>query len=458
MTKSITVAVSLFLVGLAAGLCRADEPKPDAEGFVPLFNGQDLAGWVPVNVAPGTFTVKDGIIVSTGKPTGVMRTEKQYENFVIELEWKHIKPAGNAGLFIWGDPVIAQGTPFTRGIEVQILDHGLVAEREQKTGKKQEGFTGHGDIFPIHGATMKPDRPHPQGSQRCLPSEFRAKPAGEWNHYRVVCNDGVIKLSVNGKEVSGGSQCSPRKGYICLESEGSECHFRNIKIKELPSTNPSAEETGRVAEKFVTLYTGVDLDGWKAAKGSEGHWQPRDWVLTYDGKSEAAEANDKHLWTENEYGDFEMIVDWRLVGKPEKKSYPLVLPTGDEAVNAEGTPKMVEVDDYGNSGIMLRGSEDAQANISCYPSGSGEVVAFRKNKSLPAEIRAACVPKKKADKPAGQWNRFHITLKGDRLTVLLNGETVIENAQLRGIPSRGPIGLQHHGTPIEFASIFIKEL
>src|SRR3954469_14095674 len=89
--------------------------------WVPLFNGRDLTGWVPVNVAPNTFTVRDGIIVSTGIPTGVMRTERMYENFVIELEWNHIKPGGNAGLFIWGDALTAPGVPFSRGIEVQIL-------------------------------------------------------------------------------------------------------------------------------------------------------------------------------------------------------------------------------------------------------------------------------------------------------------------------------------------------
>src|SRR5678815_1343825 len=82
-----------------------------------LFNGRDLSGWVPVNVAPNTFTVRDGIIVSTGKPTGVMRTEKQYENFELELEWKHIVPGGNAGLFVWSYPVTAQGQPFTRALE-----------------------------------------------------------------------------------------------------------------------------------------------------------------------------------------------------------------------------------------------------------------------------------------------------------------------------------------------------
>ena len=458
MIKNIGIAALLLIVFLPACACLAAEPKPDAEGFVPLFNGEDLSGWVNVNVAPGTFTVRDGIIVSTGKPTGIIRTDKQYENFIVELEWRHMKPAGNAGLFVWGDPLPVPGSPFTRGIEVQILDHGLVAEREQKSGKKQTGFTGHGDVFPIQGATMKPDRPHPGGSQRCLPSEFRAKPSGEWNHYRVVASDGTIKLSVNGKEVSGGSQCIPRKGYLCLESEGSECHFRNIRIKELPGTNPSAEESGKIADDFVSLYTGVDLSGWKVAKGSEGHWQPADWILKYDGRSEAAEANDKHLWTAKEYGDFEMIVDWRLGTKAVKKSHPVVLSSGDEELGPDGKPKLVEVDDYGNSGILLRGSEDAQANISCYPSGSGEIVAYRKNQGLSPEQRAACVPKVKADNPAGKWNRFHITMKGDRLTVYLNGQLVIDNAQLPGVATRGPIGLQHHGDALEFTNLFIKEL
>jgi hypothetical protein len=438
-----TFALALVLI---PGLMFRSGHTAEPDGFIPLFNGTDLDGWVNVNCAPETFSVRNGMIVSTGKPTGVMRTTRMYENFELELEWRHLVPQGNAGLFVWSDALTAPGVPFTRSIEVQILD-----------GRNSETYTSHGDVFAIHGAVLTPDRPHPNGSMRCLPTEHRCKPSPEWNHYRVVCQDGALKLSVNGKEVSGGSACAPRKGYICLESEGSECHFRNIKIKELPSTNPSAEETARVAEKFVSLYTGIDLAGWKVGTGSEGHWQPSDWILKYDGKSEAAEANDKHLWTAKEYGDFQMIVDWRLVGKPEKKSYPVVLASGDEAVE-DGKPKMMEVDDYGNSGIMLRGSEDAQANISCYPSGSGEIVAFRKNKSLPADVRAACVPKKKADKPAGQWNRFHITLKGDRLTVVLNGETVIENAQLQGIPSRGPIGLQHHGTPIEFANLFVKEL
>ena len=273
------------------------------DGWRPLFNGKDLTGWIPVQVAPNTFTVRDGIIVSTGVPTGVMRTDRQYENFELELEWKHIVPKGNAGLFVWSYPITAVGQPFTKSIEVQILD-----------GRNSETHTSHGDIFSIHGARMTPDRPHPRGAERCLPSEFRCKPAGEWNHYRVVCNNGVIKLSVNGKEVSGGSNCTPRKGYICLESESTECHFRNIRIKELPSTNPKPEETAPLADGFVSIYNGLNLAGWTSK--AQSHWKAKDWTLEYDGK-----GSDADLWFDKPLRNFEMIVDWRVTDKDAKSGF-----------------------------------------------------------------------------------------------------------------------------------------
>jgi Domain of Unknown Function (DUF1080) len=77
---------------------------------------------------------------------------------------------------------------------------------------------------------------------------------------------------------------------------------------------------------------------------------------------------------------------------------------------------------------------------------------------MPAEVRAGSIPKVKADNSPGAWNRFVITLKKDRVTVILNGQTVIDNVQLLGIPVRGPIGLQHHGDSVQFTNLFIKEL
>jgi hypothetical protein len=437
---------SLLLAGLLLASLPGTFPGAHAqdEGFRPLFNGKDLAGWVPVNVAPETFTVRDGVIVSTGKPKGMLRTDRPYENFILELEWRLMQPKGNAGLFVWSDALPNVGKPFARSMEVQILD-----------GRNSEVYTSHGDVFAIQGATLRPDRPHPKGAMRSLPSERRSKPSPEWNHYRLTCRDGVIKLAVNGKEVSGGSDCTPRKGYLCLEAEGAECHFRNIRIKELPSSNPTSELTAVLDEGLRPMYSGLDLRGWKMDPGHAGHWQARDYMLVYDGKSE---ARDKNLWTEKEYGDFLMVVDWRLPGKTRPVARPVVLPNGDDAKNPDGTRKNLVIPYAGDSGILPRGSAKAQVNITCNNIGSGELYGYRTDRKLPPDVRVAAIPRLKADTPPGQWNRFVITMKGDRLTVLLNGQKVIDNAQLPGIPPRGPIGLQHHGDPVEFANLFIKEL
>jgi hypothetical protein len=428
-------------------LAQAASAQTDADGYRPLFNGKDLSGWVPVNVHPNTFQVKDGMIYTTGQPIGYMRTDKQYENFICEFDWMHVnkKEVGNSGFFVWADTVPTMGTPFTRGIEVQVL-----VNLEYKDKKGNVTASSHGDVFAIHGATCVPDRPHPAGAMRCIPSEYRAKGGGEWNHYKVIANDGVIKLEVNGKEVSGVSKCNPRKGWLALESEGAECYFKNIKIKELPSTNPKPEEIAKAEPDFKSMFTGLDLAGWKVEEGHKGHWNVKGGKIDYDGK---AEGKDKNLWTEKEYGDFEMIVDWKLTGPKKKMMRQVIEPNGDEPKD-----KMEEVLDAGDSGIYLRGTSKAQINIWCWPIGSGEVWGYRKDKNQPPEVRAGVTPKVRADNPPGQWNRFHITMKGDRLTVVLNGKTVIENAQLPGVPAKGPIALQHHGDTVQFGNLFIREL
>ena len=122
----------------------------DEDGCVPLFNGRDLSGWVNANCAPETWSVTNGMIHCTGHPTGAMRTERQYENFILEVEWRHLSSGGNSGVFIWGTPIAAPGVPFLRGIEVQVLDHGF------NVPGKNQWYTTHGDVFPIHGAKMKP--------------------------------------------------------------------------------------------------------------------------------------------------------------------------------------------------------------------------------------------------------------------------------------------------------------
>jgi Domain of Unknown Function (DUF1080) len=267
--------------------------EPDKDGFVPLFNGKDLTGWHNVNCSPKTFFVKDNAIITTGNPTGFLRTDKQYENFEMEVEWMHIEKTkmANSGIFVWGDPIPAIGTQYTRGIEVQVL----------LNYKPADGWaTSQGDIFSIWGAKCKPDRPHHKGLERCLPSEDRTKGAGEWNHYKIIAKDGIIKLHVNGKEVSGVSECNPRKGYLALESEGVECHFRNLKIKEFPSTMPKKEEVANIDGGHKSLFDGLTLQGWKVEQES---WKAGG-ALRSNGKGD--------LSTEAKIGKGELLFDWKM--------------------------------------------------------------------------------------------------------------------------------------------------
>ena len=110
-------------IGLIAGTIVPLAWADDVGGFASLFNGKDLTGWVNVNCAPSTFFVKGDQIITTGQPTGYLRTDRQYENFILEFDWMHVntKEVGNSGVFVWGDPLPAVGTGYTRGIEVQVL-------------------------------------------------------------------------------------------------------------------------------------------------------------------------------------------------------------------------------------------------------------------------------------------------------------------------------------------------
>jgi hypothetical protein len=421
-------------------LTGAGSVRPTEEGFISLFNGEDLHGWVNVNCAPETWTVREGMIVCSGIPTGVLRTDKQYENYILELEWLHVQEGGNAGLFLHSGALPICGQPFTKAIECQIMDGN------------------HGDVFAIQGATLTPDNANlEQGWMRSYPRQERTRPAGEWNHYRVESRDGMITLAINGDVVTTAFHTNPRKGYICLESEGSETHFRNIQIKELPGSNPPEEVTAAPDQGFHSLYNGLDLHGWKQVEGNQGHWVAGDWILKYDGQS-TAEGEDANLWTEKEYGDFILMVDWRQPREPVAEEVPVILPDGSEAIDPEGNTINAEVLDAGDSGIYLRGTSRCQINIWNWPVGSGEIWGYRTDPEMPAEVRRAATPMFCADRKPGQWNRFVITVRGDRVTVDLNGQTVIREAQLPGLPSRGPVALQHHGDPMEFANIYIKEL
>jgi hypothetical protein len=217
---------------------------------------------------------------------------------------------------------------------------------------------------------------------------------------------------------------------------------------------------------FVPLFNGKDLTGWKIPAGDNGHWKVLGGVIDYDAESEA--TGEKSLWTEKEFGDFVLRVDWRLKSTPYvNPNVPIIRWDGTHKKDADGKDIRIAVPDS-DSGIYLRGSDKSQVNIWSWPIGSGEVYGYRMDPAMPAAVRAGVTPSRNADRDIGAWNSFEITMRGDRLTVVLNDERVLNNAQLPGVPARGPIALQHHGAKkdghwvlppslVQFRNISIKE-
>jgi 3-keto-disaccharide hydrolase len=236
-TKQLTILiVTLFSINAMAQTAKLP-------GYRPLFNGKDLTGWVNVNTADDTWSVRDGMIVCTGHPIGVMRSNRQYENFLLHIEWRHMEAGGNSGVFLWSTGTVPEGKRLPKGMETQMLELEWVNLHKRADGTLPPIAYVQGELFGAGGLKAVPD--NPRGS-RSKSLEHRCKGKGQWNVYDVVAVDGTVKLAVNGKFVNGISQSSVKKGYLCLESEGAEIHFRNIQILELPSGMTTPENTAPV--------------------------------------------------------------------------------------------------------------------------------------------------------------------------------------------------------------------
>jgi hypothetical protein len=222
-----------------------------------------------------------------------------------------------------------------------------------------------------------------------------------------------------------------------------------------------AAEPSEPPEGFEPVFNGKDLSGMKPRPNQKMEDLSKQWVYKEGGVLEfnpTGKRGEMTLWTEKEYGDVTLMFDWRWIGPASKIQRPHLDPaTGDEKKGPDGKVIMEEIDEY-DSGIYLRGSSKAQVNMWNWPAGSGEVYGYRTDKKQPVEVRAGVTPKKKMDKPIGEWNHMVITIKGDRLTVAMNGEEVVTNAQLPGVPSKGPLAFQDHGQGFQLRNVYVKEL
>lgn len=201
--------------------------------------GSKSVEWTNVNtVKEGWIVRDDGILVNMGHPIGVVRSVAQYENFILKVEWRHMEAGGNSGIFVWSNANPKADNPLPNGVEVQMLELDWV-NINTKNGIKPPIAYVHGEVWGVADVVTVPDNPR---GERSKSIENRCKGKGEWNTYHVVCVDGTIKLAVNGKFVNGISKSTQKKGYLCLESEGAEVHFRNLRIIELPDGVTTAEQ------------------------------------------------------------------------------------------------------------------------------------------------------------------------------------------------------------------------
>jgi Domain of Unknown Function (DUF1080) len=194
-----------------------------------LFNGKDLRGWhvdVPaMDTVPGLkspFIVRDGKLVSLGKPEGHLITDKSYENYRLEIEYQFAGVPGNCGVLIHASTPRALYKMFPKSIEAQMMHENAgdfwcivediaVPDMEKRRGPKEEWGITEGKKRRIINLT--------DGSE---------KPAREWNTMTIECFKNTIKVWVNGDLVNEGTNCTASKGQIALQAEGSEVEFRKV--------------------------------------------------------------------------------------------------------------------------------------------------------------------------------------------------------------------------------------
>ena len=393
------------------------------EGFTSLFNGEDLTGWQIVGKRGPGYIVKDGVIVCPADGGGNLFTEKEYSNFILRFDVK-ISPAGNNGI---GIRAPLQGDAAYAGMEIQVLDN------EHKAYEKLQPWQYHGSVYGIF--------PAKRGYQN---------DADQWNTEEIIADGRTIKVTLNGTvilEENLNTVTDPQTilshpgmlrdtGHIGFLGHGSHVEYKNIRIKELPySTADNVAPEG-----FVALFNGEDLDGWKglvqdpparakmspeelaaaqekADQRMREHWKVVDGALEFDGKGDS-------LCTSKDYADFEMLVDWKILEK-------------------------------GDSGIYLRGSPQVQIwDPANFNQGSGGLYNNQKN---PSGVLV------KADNPIGEWNTFRILMIGDKVTVYLNNQLVVNNVTMENYWERnkpiyptGQIELQNHGNNLLSSKVFCR--
>jgi hypothetical protein len=224
--KPIVVTAGMLVVVAALMALPPGSADEKDNGWIKLFNGKDLSGW-SVYLAPKkeadpnkVFKVDDGILVCEGMPFGYLITDKEYENYILKLQWRWGKTVHgkgrNSGVFVH---VVGPNKIWPKAVEAQLMaDHA-------------------GDFWLVDGFKLKVDskRQDPRTAHHYLRMKDHVeKPVGEWNQYEITCTGDSIRVVINDQLVNEGSDAELSKGKILLQSEGAEIHFKDVVLKQLP--------------------------------------------------------------------------------------------------------------------------------------------------------------------------------------------------------------------------------
>ena len=454
-SKMKKISLLLLLSGLA--LCLDAQKNSTKGNWISLFNGKDLTGWKQLN-GHAKYTVKDGIIIGTtvnDEPNSFLATEKNYDDFILELEFK-VEPNMNSGIQFRSE----SKADYNNG---QV--HGYQMEIDPSTRAWSGGIYDEGRRLWLYS----------------LEYNDPAKKAfhnGEWNRYRIECIGNTVRTWVNGIPAAHLVDDLKTTGFIALqvhsigkpEEAGRQIMWRNIRIQTANLT-PSPE-TGIFVVNLVAnnisetekkngvklLWNGQNTDGWRGAyneKFPENGWKIENGLLRVMPSGGGESTNGGDIVTNAMYGAFELQFEFRLTD------------------SANSGVKYFVTEQEKNSGSAI-GLEYQILDDSKHPDAVLGAVGNRTMASLYDLIPS--IKFGQAKRKIGEWNRGMIRVYPDnRIEHFLNGYKVVEytrgtpifyalvarskyvNWPNFGMAEKGRILLQDHGHAVDFKSIKIKE-
>jgi hypothetical protein len=222
---------SIFCLLLLGSIAFFNEQEPMP---ISLFNGKDLSGWKAVakdaklDAKEAWSVLADGTLRCTGKPTGYLITEKDYENYTLRFRWKYTPTElkrPNSGVLIHCQP----GEAFwPHSYEAQLA--------KGNAGDLWFQYDDQKKLPTVEVPEEQRDAANKEGRRiiRIKSEADYEKAVGEWNDYEIICQGGEIKILVNGKLANHAKNASLKRGKIALQAEGAEIHFREMTIQQLP--------------------------------------------------------------------------------------------------------------------------------------------------------------------------------------------------------------------------------